>query len=375
MWEWAVGDPCLSLCPWLYPFSLFALPLEGRGRAFHLRTHTHVMVIFCSKHRFTRSDKSNPVNRKVLCPRPVYVEGDSRVQRGEVLLLLLLGPEDGCEAKSNDRTWWSTEAMNAGEEDRTVKPSQPYNPWLWCRAHPAMSRFPFAAAAAANGQAQVEAGIKLYFHFPLHSPREIGAQDKTTTPSMSLWVGGGGRGGELISVHLANGQTIFAYHAETGHNIHNVQYNDDMSTRCYCLRGRQYQRPLFVLHSSMERKRREGPRSVPSLHAQIGMSLFYVPLLKIITEDVCNPLLNWMLGDEEEDGMGSFKRAKHLGSTEFGLLPRLLRILRPNEMFIDFERVNNNKEETNKRRRTTRESWGCGLPQDDSFSPPLCELL
>lgn len=117
-------------------------------------------------------------------------------------------------------------------------------------------------------------------------------------------VGGGGRGGELISVHLANGQTIFAYHAETGHNIHNVQYNDDMSTRCYCLRGRQYQRPLFVLHSSMERKRREGPRSVPSLHAQIGMSLFYVLLLKIITEDVCNPLLNWMLGDEEEDGKG-----------------------------------------------------------------------
>lgn len=68
--------------------------------------------------------------------------------------------------------------MNAGKEDRTVKPSQPYNPWLWCRAHPAMSRFPFAEAAAANGQAQVEAGIKLYFHFPLHSPREIGAQDE-----------------------------------------------------------------------------------------------------------------------------------------------------------------------------------------------------
>lgn len=195
--------------------------------------------------------------------------------------------------------------MNAGEEDRTVKPSQPYNPWLWCRAHPAMSRFLFAAAAA-NGQAQVEAGIKLYFHFPLHSPREIGAQDKTTTLSMSLCVGGGGGGGELISVHLANGQTIFAYHAETGHNIHNVQYNDDMSSRCYCLRGRQYQRPLFVLHSLMERKRREGPRSVPSLRAQIGMSLFYVPLLKIITEDVCNPLLNWMLGDEEE-GWGALK--------------------------------------------------------------------
>lgn len=34
------------------------------------------------------------------------------------------------------------------------------------------------------------------------------------------------------------------------------------------------------------------------------MSLFYVPLLKIITEDVCTPLLNWMLGDEEEDGKG-----------------------------------------------------------------------
>lgn len=43
------------------------------------------------------------------------------------------------------------------------------------------------------------------------------------------------------------------------------------------------------------------------------MSLFYVPLLKIITEDVCNPLFNWMFCDEEEGSMvGSFKRAKHL---------------------------------------------------------------
>lgn len=124
---------------------------------------------------------------------------------------------------------------------RLVKPSKPYNPWLWCRGVLILcmlaAPFPIRSSSSKwSTQAQVDktttktttTGIKLYFHFPLHFLREIGASEAGQKDVEDDEDGDGDDvlvvvwPSKLISVHLANGQTIFAYHAETGRNIFGV---------------------------------------------------------------------------------------------------------------------------------------------------------
>lgn len=132
---------------------------------------------------------------------------------------------------------------------RLVKPSKPYNPWLWCRGVLILcmlaAPFPIRSSSSKwSTQAQVDktttkttTGIKLYFHFPLHFSGKLERakparrtwktmRTKMETVLVVVWPS------KLISVHLANGQTIFAYHAETGRNIFGVvvvvQRNDDV---------------------------------------------------------------------------------------------------------------------------------------------------
>lgn len=205
----------------------------------------------------------------------------------------------------------------------------------------------------ANGQAQVETGYKTLFSLSTsfssgnwsssrssrgNSRSRSIAWSSLSSTALGLYDSNSGkrrrscrRGGKLISVHLANGQTIFAYHAETGHNIrrprpiilhYTIWDNRSISTpnqtylRRYNLQNWGWRNrvlpmnSLFHVQPSLRIHKQSllvlvkytasqyiynwatGSVVFSLFWHKLGWVYFMKPPLEIITEDVCNLLLS-----------------------------------------------------------------------------------